>query len=169
MATCLSKGQSSHFTHEIRFHCPSSSTSVSSSPHPLLKIIIKIGKPTRMHSSRMHTSHGSSRPRRGGASASVHAGIHNPPHVWAWRHPLSLPACGPGEPSGCGPGDNPWLDPSASPLGVGLDTTHARHAGILPSPWIPARHAGIPTPRSGGQNDRQVQKYYLAPNFVCGW
>ena len=20
-----------------------------------------------------------------------------------------------------------------------------------------------------GQNDRQVQKYYLAPNFVCGW
>ena len=29
-------------------------------------------------------------------------------------------------------------------------------------------HAGIHTPPPREQNDRQVQKYYLAPNFVCG-
>ena len=81
------------------------------------------------------------------------------PRVWAWR-PLwvwawRLPRCGPGDPP-------TWPDPSASPLGVGLETPHTRnvekpptrHAGIPPPPWIPARHAlispamhaGIPPP-----------------------
>ena len=27
---------------------------------------------------------------------------------------------------------------------------------------------GTPPPPPREQNDRQVQKYYLAPNFVCG-
>ena len=92
----------------------------------------------------MRTARGSSRPR-GGGSASVHAGIHNPPRY------------GPGDSPGCGPGNplvvgletpqvwawrtlqvwvwrSPWPDPSASPPGCGPgDLPHARHGGI-PSP-----------------------------------
>ena len=62
--------------------------------------------PTRMHSSRLRTARGSSRPREGG-SASVHAGIHPPSVglVWAW----SYPGCEPGDPS------PPRSDPSTSP------------------------------------------------------
>ena len=117
----------------------------------------------------------------GGGVTSVHSGIHNPP--------IPPSGCGPGDHTGCGPGDPPPPgcgpgDPLARPLnfpppppGVGLETPletckacwdttpprrpAARHAGIPP-----AMHAGIPPPCE--QNDRQVQKYYLAPNFVCG-
>ena len=97
-----------------------------------------------------------------------------------WPDPLNFPlGSWPGDPPwpdplnfllGCGPGDPP-RSPSTSTLGVGLETCNAsrdttprpaaRHAGIPP-----AMHAGIPPPCE--QNDRQVQKYYLAPNFVCG-
>ena len=54
---------------------------------------------TRMHSSRMHTAHSSSRLL--GGSASLHAGLHtfspplpgpgDPPQVWAWRPPSQTP------------------------------------------------------------------------------
>ena len=105
---------------------------------------------TIMHSSSMRTARGSSRPR--GWSASVHAGIHppwvwawSPPQVWAWRHP-------------------PWPDPSTSPLGVGLETPPPETC------WDTTFKAcwDINPPPPPQQNDRQLQKYYLAPNFVCG-
>ena len=48
----------------------------------------------------------------------------------------------------------------------------------LPRGCVPARGGGVPaqgvylpggtSPTPCEQNDRQVQKYYLAPNFVCG-
>ena len=43
----------------------------------------------------------------------------------------------------------------------------------LPGGWcVPARGWEVPaqvlTPHPREQNDRQVQKYYLAANFVCG-
>ena len=83
----------------------------------------------------------------GGGSASAHAGIYNPPWVWAWiplgYGPGDHPGCRPGEPSlGVGLGDPPGQTPQLPLLGVGLETLpHARHAGIPP-----ARHAGIPHP-----------------------
>ena len=80
-----------------------------------------------MHSSRMRTTRSSS--RRGGGSASVHAGIHPP-------------GCGPGDtPLGVGlethpPGvcleNPPRPDPSTSPLGVGLETPLDRPLNIPP-------------------------------------
>ena len=102
---------------------------------------------------------------RSPSTSPLGVGLETPPG----QIPLNFPL-------GCGPGDPPPSQiPSNSLLGVGLetckacwDTTHplpqrpaARHAGIPP-----AMHAGIPPPCE--QNDRQVQKYYLAPNFVCG-
>ena len=128
-----------------------------------------------MHSSRMCTAHSSSR-LLGGLPQCM---LGYPP-AWAWRSPQVWPA----DPPGCGP---PRPDPSTSPLGLGLRPAGnagippippwrpARHAGIPPiPPWRPARHAGIPPAMHAGipplpceQNDRQVQKYYLAPNFVC--
>ena len=61
---------------------------------------------TRMHSRRMRTARGSSRPRGGlpefmlGYTTPPGVGLETP-WVWAWRHPPP--------------------DPSASPLGVGLE------------------------------------------------
>ena len=55
---------------------------------------------TRMHSSRMHTTHSSSHLVEGG-SVCLSACWDTSPQVWAWR-PL-------------------WPDPSTSPLGVGLE------------------------------------------------
>ena len=76
---------------------------------------------TRIHSSRMRTTRGSSR-QLGRGSASVHVGIHNPrgsgpgdpPQMWTWRPP------------GCGPGDPPGQTPQPPPLGMGLETPLAR-------------------------------------------
>ena len=58
-----------------------------------------------------------------GGSASVHAGIHQPPlpWVWAWRLPTGQTLQAP-----------PWV----------WAWKPARHAGI--PPWRSARHAGIP-------------------------
>ena len=120
-----------------------------------------------MHFSRMRTVCSSS--HWGGGSASVHAGI-------------DPPRCGPGDPPtvgletpGCGPGDPPSQIPLNFPLGVGLETPLARSLSTSP----PGNQEGMLGyhlqcmlgyhPPSPEQNDRQVKKYYLAPNFVCGW
>ena len=60
---------------------------------------------TRMHSSRMHTAHGSIRLQGGCLSACWDT----LPQVWAWRHPPGWP----GDPPRCGSGDL---------LGVGMET-----------------------------------------------
>ena len=91
---------------------------------------------TRMHSSRMRTTRGGSRPQ--GGSASVHAGIHihSPPPrcgpgdplpwVWTWRPPWVFvwrpPRCGTGDPPVCLFGDPPGVG-LETPLGVGLETS----------------------------------------------
>ena len=135
---------------------------------------------TRMHSSSMRTTHNSSR-LLGGSLPQCILGY---PQVWAWRPPLG---CGPGDPllgvdletPRYGPGDppgagleTPWPDPSTSPLGVGLetckacwDTTHPPRDLQDMLGYLLQCMLGSPCE----QNDRQVQKYYLAPNFVCGW
>ena len=41
-------------------------------------------------------------------------------------------------------------------------------AGVLVQGGVPTR-GYLPRYPPCEQNDRQVQKYYLAPNFVCGW
>ena len=43
---------------------------------------------------------------------------------------------------------------------------HCTGGCLLPGVWYPSMHWGRPPP-SCEQNDRQVQKYYLAPNFVA--
>ena len=95
---------------------------------------------TRMHSSSMRTARSSS--RRGGGSASVHAGIH--PRRCGSGEPLRW---GPGDPTGCGPG-NPPARPLNLPPGCGPGNLQ----GMLgyPPPWRPARHAGIPPARHTG-------------------
>ena len=80
---------------------------------------------TRMHSSRMSTAHGSSRPR-GGLPKWMLGYTTSPTQVWAWRPPLQ------------------------SMLGYHLQGMLGYHHPLCE------------------QNDRRVQKYYLAPNFVCG-
>ena len=136
---------------------------------------------TRMHSSRMRTARSSS--RRGGGLYLI---------------PLNFPlGCGPGPdplnfPLGCGPGSDPpqfspWVwawtwSPSISPLGVGLNLITLNFPlGCEPGAPPPQDQTPLPgsrhpprdqTPSRAGtpreQNDKQVQKYYLAPNFVCG-
>ena len=127
---------------------------------------------TRMHSSRIHAAHSSSHLLGGLPQCMLGyppgCGPRDPPQVWAWQ-PSRVWAMR--SPAGCGPGD---------PLG---------RTPQLP-PWVwtwrpssqPARPLNFPTgcgpgdlqcmlgyhPPPRGQNDRQVQKYYLAPNFVCG-
>ena len=104
--------------------------------------------PTRMHYSRMRTARSSTHLL--GGSAPVHArippwcGPREPPWVWAWRPPPQVWAWRP-----------PWMwawrpprpDPSTSPLGVGLETCKACWDT---TPWIPARHAGIPPAMHAG-------------------
>ena len=105
----------------------------------------------------------------------------NPPSVG-----LETPLCGPGDPPGCGletpPGHTPQLpslgcgprDPQARPLNFPLGCGPEDLQGMLGyHPWRLARHAGIPPAVYAGippplpceQNDRQLQKFYLAPNF----
>ena len=60
---------------------------------------------TRMHPSRMHTTCSSSSPW-GCVIASVHAGIHTHPQLWAWRPPW------------CGLGDFPPWRPAAMHAGI---------------------------------------------------
>ena len=108
---------------------------------------------TRMHSSRMRTALGSRRSQAGFGSASVHAGIHNPPLVWATPPPAGVgleipPGQTPHFPSRCGPGDPPGYLQGI--LGYHLQST-------TPSPTPVKRIL-----------DTRVWKYYLAPNFICG-
>ena len=148
-----------------------------------------------MHSSRMRTARSSSRLLGGGGSASVHVGIPpgvglETPLVWAWRPPcvgLETPLGVAWRPSGCGPGDPPDHTPQPPSLGYGPREGQTPQLppwecgpgdlqGMLGyHPWRLARHAGIPPAVYAGippppceQNDRQLQKFYLAPNFVCG-
>ena len=129
---------------------------------------------TRMHCSRMCTTHSSSH-RGGGVCLSTCWDTH--PQAWAWRHPLlgvgldththpwvwawrptplgvglETPQCGPGDPQvwdwrppRCGPGDPPKPDPSTSPLGVGLVTYKAYPPETCKVCWYP-------TPPPCGQN-----------------
>ena len=88
---------------------------------------------TRMHSSRMHTAHSSS--RWGGGLPQRMLGYTPPqgvgletPWVWAWRPPQARPlnfplGCRPGDPTGQIPQLPPWV-----------------------WAWKPARHVGIPPP-----------------------
>ena len=66
---------------------------------------------TRMHSSRMRTTI---------AVAVCWEGAVCLSECWD-----TSSRCGPGDPSRCGPGDRHRLDPSTSPLGVGLETCKA--------------------------------------------
>ena len=129
----------------------------------------------RIHSSRMRTACDSSRPQGGdlpqcmlgytpsapppGVDLETPWGVGlETPRVWVWRPPC-YKACWDTTCNACRN-----TTPSCKAC---WDTTTpaARHAGIPP-----AMHAGIPSPHPPPceQNDRQVQKYYLAPNFVCG-
>ena len=140
-------------------------------------------EPTRMHSSRMRTTCDSSCPWRGGRSASVHAGIHNPPWVSAWRLPWVWawrpipPRCGPGDPPGCGPGDPPgqtpqlppwvwaWRPPMQGMLGYHLQGMLGYHLQCILGYAEGMMHSVPPVDRI---LDTLFWKYYLAPNFVCG-
>ena len=128
---------------------------------------------TRMHSSRMRTARSSS--RRGGGG-SPHTPKQAPPLE---QTPLNFPL-------GCGPGPDP---PQLPPWVLAWRPPQPDPPKLPPWVWAwkPARHAGIPLPLETcckacwdttcnaywdstppEQNDRQVQKYYLAPNFICG-
>ena len=130
----------------------------------------------------------------GGVSASVHVGIPpgvglETPLVWAWRPPCVGLEGVAWRPSGCGPGDPPDHTPQPPSLGCGPRDPPGQTPQLPPWVWAwrPARHAGIPpletckacwdttcsvcwdtTTPPREQNDRQLQKFYLAPNFVCG-
>ena len=67
------------------------------------------------------------------------------PPVWAWRPPLGVGL----ETSQVWAWRPPKPDPSTSPLGVGLETCKV-YWDTTPSPWIPARHAGIPPAMHAG-------------------
>ena len=84
-----------------------------------------------MHSSRMRTARGSSRPR-GGVYLSA-CWDTPPPRCW----PGDPPGVGLETPLGCGPGDPPPNQTPQLPPWV--------WAWRLPH-WRPARHAGIPSP-----------------------
>ena len=125
--------------------------------------------PTRMHSSRMHTTLSSSHQLGGVYLSSCWdtppppVWAWRPPWVWAWRPPL-----------GCGditPGvglETPQPDPSTSPLGVGLETPletckacwdiTCKACWDTPSP--------PPTPHPCGQTG--TCKNITFANVVCG-
>ena len=111
---------------------------------------------TRMHSSRMHATCSSSRPWWGGICLSTCWNSHSPGVGLKTSTSVGL--------------ETPWPDPSTSPLGVGMetckpcwDTTHPPRDLQDMLGYLLQCMLGSPC----GQNDRQVQKYYLAPNFVC--
>ena len=94
---------------------------------------------TRMHSSRMRATRSSSR-LLGGVCLSV--GLETLPGVG-----LEIPPGVSLDPPGCGPGDPPQARPLNFPPGCGPGDLQ----GMLgyhppPTPWKPARHAGIPPP-----------------------
>ena len=108
------------------------------------------------------------------------------PWVWAWRPPSQIPlnfplGCGPGDPLsqiplnfplGCGPGDPPGQIPLNFPLGCGPGNLQGMLGYHRPGELLQdmlGYHLqcmlGYHFPCE--QNDRQVQKYNLASNFVC--
>ena len=109
----------------------------------------------------MRTARSSSRLRGGGMSASVHAGIHPHPQVWAWRTPLGV-----------------GLETSP---GVDLENPPPSQTS-QPSPWVwawrppPARPLNLPPPGCGPgdlppceQNSwHTLLKILPCPNFVAG-
>ena len=149
------------WNHHERFYTKCPLSFWRSTPFPAINNDSKLGVPHTAPWSR-HPSHQ--------APSQEQTPPGPAPGVWAWRPPWpdppQLPPLGvglktpqpdpPKLPPGCGPGNLQGMlgyHPPWRPA--------ARHAGIPP-----AMHAGIPPPCE--QNDRQVQKYYLAPNFVCG-
>ena len=134
----------------MRFSCMTQSMSASFYRYRLVHIMHKIctfSLTTRMHSSRMRTAHSSSHPGgclpqcmlgyppSVGLETPTGVGLENPSPVWAWRTQLGVgletPLARPlNFPPGCGPGDLQGM------LGY---PTHPRD--------LPARHAGIPSPR----------------------
>ena len=134
---------------------------------------------TRMHSSRIHTAHSSSHPQQGNLPQCM-LGYTTPPWVWACRP--APHGCGPGHPQ-YGPGHPQDLALETS-LGVGLETPLGCEPGDPPGqtpqllPWVWAwrppmqdmlryhLQGTLGYHPSCEQNDRQVQKYYLDPNFA---
>ena len=136
-----------------------------------------------MHSSRMHTAHLlaiSPSMDCSGGSVLVHAGIHPP-----GCGPGDPPECGPGDTLRCGPGNAPrcwprhplarplnlpsvwaWRHPPLETCKACWDTTPPRDLQGMLGYHLQGMLGYYPPPSE--QNDRQVQKYYLAPNFVCG-
>ena len=128
---------------------------------------------TRMHSSRMRTARSSSRLLGEGVSASVHAGIHTRPRVWAWR-----PSLGVGLETPPSVSLDPWVwdlrpPPSQTPqLPHWVWAWRPLPPGQTPQPppwvwaWRPARHAGIPSLPVNRMTD--TCKNITFANFVCG-
>ena len=132
-----------------------------------------------MHFSRMRTARSSSRP--GGGPDPLHFPLGcwpgpDPPQfpsldVGLDLIPLNFPlGCGPGSdlpqfPLGCGPGSDP---PQFPPWVWAWRHPPDQIPPLSKHPPSPSRHPpGAGTPACE-QNDKQVQKYYLAPNFVRG-
>ena len=143
-------------------------------------------KATRMHSSRIRTARSSSHWGR-----LVLIPLNFPFGCWPGPDPPEFPL-------GCGPGSDPpqfppwvWAWKGASLVGgspwqggppwqAGLLSGGVSLAGGgqgvslagRGSPWQGGSLVGSPSMHRGRppceQNDKQVQKYYLAPNFVCG-
>ena len=140
---------------------------------------------TRMHSSRMRTTHSSScllgsvclsacwdtSPGVGLETPPPSVGLETPPWVWAWKPP------------GCEPGDTPpqvwpWRPPQARSLNFPPGCGPGDLQGILGyhHPWRPARHAGIPPAMHAGippplceQNSwHMLLKILPCPNFFAG-
>ena len=110
---------------------------------------------TRMHSSRMCTAHSSS--RHGGWVSTPPGKIpSNSPWVWAWTRSPST------SPLGCGPA----LDPLNFPLGCGPGPDPPQ---LPPWVWAWSPPSQDQAPSRDRILDTRLWKYYLAPNFVCGW
>ena len=111
-----------------------------------------------MHSSRMHTACSSSHLLGVRGCVCLIACWDTPLQVWAWRPPTPRvwtwipPRCGPGDPPSQTPQPlpwawawrPPWLDPSTSPLGVGLEIPTSKTP--QPPPWVWAWRFPQPDP-----------------------
>ena len=112
---------------------------------------------TRIHSSRMRTT------RLLPVSPSMHCSLGRLPAQGGVSAQLPGGTC----PGGVSAQGGTCLGGCTCPGGVPAQGVYLPRGGVPTQGGVPAR--GVPAkvpPRE--QNERQVQKYYLAPNFVCG-